>query len=503
MIDEHARSANTQAWTRWSDSSDAANANSIVTDTVYLWNVTNMPQVLNGSKPVLEQVGPYVFETYYKMLNVSFFNDTEGREVVQFKKWSWNVFDESASTSVHPFKTAHVCWPNEAMWALWASKVQEGFLFYEKKYNENDMTGILFHCDTPEHFIGGYIDTDIEKLPPANGAVPGVLANQTIDEALKLGFSQMFTGSDNTENAFQYKQFLGHDLLLCPKGKAPGDAGKLVNCWGDDSANILQGTDGSTFAPYHTLGNSQNTIRSTFVEDTMRVVPLQNIDGKTNTFKGIDLTRFELNIPVIMGNATTNPETIPYYAFDPITGYYPNGMWNLSSVQNAPIMISAPHFLSVDSRVADLVVGLTPNYEAHTTHLDVEPVTGLTMYARKRWQINMRVQPFNVSVPFPKKEMILFPKIDEWLVIPMCWIEEAGEVSDSDASQFREGVYFAKNLMLGIKFGGAGLGCILAFFAAFQYYTAIRNLENQPAKYKKINEGESDLTARLNQEAGY
>jgi len=51
-----------------------------------------------------------------------------------------------------------------------------------------------------------------------------------------------------------------------------------------------------------------------------------------------------------MGNATTNKEAAAYYAFDPLTGYFPNGFWNLTSVQNAPILISAPHMLSADAR---------------------------------------------------------------------------------------------------------------------------------------------------------
>ena len=30
-----------------------------------------------------------------------------------------------------------------------------GFVFYEKKYDAMDMEGIMFHCDTPEHFLMG------------------------------------------------------------------------------------------------------------------------------------------------------------------------------------------------------------------------------------------------------------------------------------------------------------------------------------------------------------
>jgi len=73
----------------------------------------------------------------------------------------------------------------------------------------------------------------------------------------------------------------------------------------------------------------------------------------------------------------------------------------------------------------------------------------------------------------------------------------------ADASTFREGVYFAQNLTTGFRLGGAGLGCLLSLLAVFQFYTAIKMLEEEPIKYAKINEGESDLTKRLNLEAGY
>ena len=110
-----------------------------------------MAEVVNGGKPKLEQIGPYVFETYSKVLNATFFDDLYGREVIQYKRvllsisvschhalsfggvfmfckhqWNWNKYDAKMSTATHPYETATICWPNSAFWGVWAANVSAG-----------------------------------------------------------------------------------------------------------------------------------------------------------------------------------------------------------------------------------------------------------------------------------------------------------------------------------------------------------------------------------------
>ncbi|EPY78381.1 platelet glycoprotein 4 [Camelus ferus] len=58
-----------------------------------------------------------------------------------------------------------------------------------------------------------------------------------------------------------------------------------------------------------------------------------------------------------------------------------------------PVYISLPHFLHASPEIAKTIEGLNPNEEEHSTYLDVEPITGFTLRAAKRLQINMLVKP--------------------------------------------------------------------------------------------------------------
>ena len=47
-----------------------------------------------------------------------------------------------------------------------------------------------------------------------------------------------------------------------------------------------------------------------------------------------------------------------------------------STLLDAPVFASKPHFLDADSAFLNNVTGLSPNREKHDSYLDVEPVGG-------------------------------------------------------------------------------------------------------------------------------
>ena len=55
------------------------------------WNITNKEDVLQGGKPLLQEVGPYVYRYYSQKLNVSFSEDGTRATYSDFKKM---IFDE-------------------------------------------------------------------------------------------------------------------------------------------------------------------------------------------------------------------------------------------------------------------------------------------------------------------------------------------------------------------------------------------------------------------------
>lgn len=73
------------------------------------------------------------------------------------------------------------------------------------------------------------------------------------------------------------------------------------------------------------------------------------------------------------------------------------GITNVSHTGGFPLFLSKPHFLETAPWVAKSVSGLHPSYNKHETFMDVEPMTGVTMRAAKRIQLNMNVKPMAFS----------------------------------------------------------------------------------------------------------
>ncbi len=64
---------------------------------VWVTNCTNPVEVIGGARPVLTEIGPFVYRLYTKRLNVSFDVDDYNRARVFFQKWEYYVYDTENS----------------------------------------------------------------------------------------------------------------------------------------------------------------------------------------------------------------------------------------------------------------------------------------------------------------------------------------------------------------------------------------------------------------------
>ena len=69
-------------------------------------------------------------------------------------------------------------------------------------------------------------------------------------------------------------------------------------------------------------------------------------------------------------------------------------MFAVSKCQyHAPIILSWAHFLHADQFIRDKITGMAdPELEKHGFWFDIQPITGTTMSAKARIQINVAVQ---------------------------------------------------------------------------------------------------------------
>lgn len=113
----------------------------------------------------------------------------------------------------------------------------------------------------------------------------------------------------------------------------------------------------------------------------------------------------------IFANSSSNPNN---YCFE-AKKTRPSGVLDLSPcVFGAPVLISFPHFHLADPSYLNAVKGLNPGEERHGSHIDIEPVTGLTIDAMIRLQLNVEIQQL--------RDFYIFDEVSKG-VFPIFWAE--------------------------------------------------------------------------------
>eukprot|EP00455_Lapot_gusevi_P016383 TRINITY_DN18443_c0_g1_i7.p1 TRINITY_DN18443_c0_g1~~TRINITY_DN18443_c0_g1_i7.p1 ORF type:complete len:297 (-),score=125.38 TRINITY_DN18443_c0_g1_i7:27-917(-) len=262
----------------------------------------------------------------------------------------------------------------------------------------------------------------------------------------------------------QYSAWEGSQEVQVPSGFFSLNV--KIPPWGSKQANRISGTDAAQFASKQAEGGR---IRA-YVDTLYRMAELANLNNQHETYAGIDLLKFTLPDD-IMANATVNPKNADFY----MTGL-PSAILNLTATSlGVPIFVSKPHFLDVPpaatSYLINKVQGLSPNSELHDTFLSVEPLTGTTMRARKRLQLNVKVSPVYIQDPASSFNTTWLPFLTEFM-FPTCWIEEGGDIPDDKAADFRDQVYGAQNWKNRIRSAGWVLGFLFLAVGLYMVYRA-------------------------------
>jgi len=215
--------------------------------------------------------------------------------------------------------------------------------------------------------------------------------------------------------------------------------GQTVKYNGEDTIYIwaepieVDGTDGTQFAP----GLTKEDTLKTFQTDLLRVAELKYTEDAE--IYDIDLLRFELDTDTFSVNPTYYMDT--------------NGLVNLAPIEKyrcIEVRVSRPHFLGAATSVQKGVNGIAPSKSHHNTYIEVEPITGIVMNARKRIQINFEVEPTEFYQPNI-----------EHTVVPILWFEQSGEIPEDMAEDFKDLVYGALELKENLPLWGLGIGACL------------------------------------------
>lgn len=202
----------------------------------------------------------------------------------------------------------------------------------------------------------------------------------------------MFTGEGNPYSLSKISLFNGNENL---------------RFWKTAQCNKVQGSDGATFNPYiqqvktpglrptfavlHSVFTCNQEETLWFFNDQLcRSIPLV-FDRKvlSRTLPGF---RFVPRPDVFM-SPRSYPENDCYCVDETLCAMLGDGMFGVSKCQfNAPIVLSWPHFLGAEERFTRRLEGLRPNADKHGFWFDIQPVTGTTLSAKARMQINIAVK---------------------------------------------------------------------------------------------------------------
>ena len=194
--------------------------------------------------------------------------------------------------------------------------------------------------------------------------------------------------------------------------------------WNNYNAPVF-GSDGTQFPPLLFNSFDRSALVHVFETDLVRSLPLA-FDRHVSAH-GIALNRYlplrELFLP------------------DERFFQYVTGFANLTITQQAPIFFSYPNMLFVDPKYVAKIDGMHPRLDDQAS-IDVEPITGLTMRAHKRIQVNVYIPPDLAFDDFN-------PDVVKDIFYPIVWVDETSEITPALAADFRSSVYLLRDLRLG------------------------------------------------------
>ncbi|XP_063916640.1 sensory neuron membrane protein 2-like [Zophobas morio] len=382
---------------------------------VYFFNVTNANDVQMGSKPILREIGPYIYDEFREREVLGINDENDSIRYTQKKNYYFNK-DESGCRSeddiitILHFAIVSMAFKinNISPMALPMLNDSLPLLFPNIKdvFITNSVRKILFDgleimCDSEEvdMICEGLRSTPPHTIRPTNDGKGFLLS--------------LFHHMNNTnEGPFE----IGRGLKDTVKGKVLSfKENNLLTQWKSSTCNEIRGTD-LTINP--NLPEVPQKINF-FVPDFCRYFSakfqeeLHYFGLKTYIFKTVNLFQSRENCFC----------EIRSYEEDDDDRLLPNcppkGTMEVSRCTGSPIVISQPHFLGAEKSLLEFSQGLKPNRDRHGTFIFMEPKTGLALKVKIRIQMNIFLKHY--------EDVSVLKNVSEGY-FPFMWIENGAEV---------------------------------------------------------------------------
>ncbi|XP_022694349.1 scavenger receptor class B member 1-like isoform X2 [Varroa jacobsoni] len=364
-------SSTAQGFPIWRDVSDHLDTKTAW----YFFNLTNPKEFVQGTQPILQEVGPFWYKTILKKINIEFLDN----KTVTFEEHREFEFD--AENSVLPNTTRITMINVPVMSALQRLKPLGYFArlavdpIIKAAIADQQLTA---NYSVAELTYDGVYNNLVALSKIKEGFLEAIFAlNSKDNKKGKFGFGvdkhdpttfNMFTGGTGVMDLNRiYSINHKHVLSMWPNIE-------------NTTCNIVDGTFGYLRPPMN-----ESNEQKVYIPDMCRPVTIRyEKDVNTN---GIRLRRF------ILGKENFyNREAEPANACYDEIYREPSGVAEAGPCkQGAPILLSMPHFMHADPSFSEKVIGMNADPERHTFIMDHEPMTGMTVTVRGRLQANFRV----------------------------------------------------------------------------------------------------------------
>ncbi|XP_039278821.1 sensory neuron membrane protein 2-like [Nilaparvata lugens] len=366
---------------------------------VYIFNVTNPTEVAAGEKPIVREVGPYVYvqRMIREVIDYHEEDDTLSyatRKIYTFNQQRSGSLKESDKvTMINPtlmgivltvYKLLPMALPivNDAIPSMFPDRIP-GTVFSTFTVKELLFSGVPINCsNTASDLVCKNLKmhqpTTVTQLPDSPDSIFSFFNHK--NNSLE-GPYRIYRGRKIPTNVGKIKMYKNQDTL---------------KVWPvNTSCNIIQGTDSTIFPPF--MKKSEllyifvpDVCRSMFAE-FKRVIKFDNVIsyeyvGSTKNFA--DPSRHPDNICHCENGKQTSS------AAEPSLVCPKEGAIFLSKCYRSPVHFSQPHFYGAHKDYTDYVVGLHPNSRKHQTYVQIEPRTGVPIKGFRRLQINIELRFF-------------------------------------------------------------------------------------------------------------
>ncbi|XP_054085205.1 lysosome membrane protein 2 isoform X2 [Zeugodacus cucurbitae] len=355
---------------------------------VYIYNVTNPDGFLQGEKPRLTEVGPFVYREDMQKVNINFYEN----QTVSYQHKKILQFVPELSID----KNTPIVTPNIPLLTLTSLSPKLGYLL--SKTISVVLTAAKFKPFinvTADQLVFGYDDALVSL---AHRFYPKHMRPME-RMGLLLGRNGTLTEVSTIKTGLQGMEEFGYIDRLNGLDHLPH--------WHKPPCNRIAASEGSFFPPRDIT--KADTVY-VYDKDLCRVIPLQYQRGVQKDGIGADLYILPENT---YGDSSNNPENECFDTND----YEPiKGLQNISPCQyGAPVYISNPHFYQANESLLHSVEGLKPNKDEHETYFKIQSKLGVPLEGKVRIQLNLKVT--RAKDVYPVKDFRDF-------MFPVMWLEE-------------------------------------------------------------------------------